>query len=195
MHREVTGEIGCKRRLSATAFGIQDDNLMRTVSLRGDVHRTGRVPPVQCQASDATAHYCVIRIPSTPKRSNANAEHSTEMWYCCRARKSDCSYFITVDGNTTRICAEQFACRLRSNRLSRYCDSVRKYTGRAPIEEQSNPADRCTEVLLQKLATHAARVLVPTLVPKNMSWCRSTPPSPLSGALKLALESSCRLLR
>ncbi len=45
MHREVTGEIGCKRRLSATAFGIQDDNLMRTVSLRGDVHRTGRVPP------------------------------------------------------------------------------------------------------------------------------------------------------
>ena len=45
MHGEVTGEIGCKRRLSATAFRIQDDNLMRTVSLRGDVHRTGRAPP------------------------------------------------------------------------------------------------------------------------------------------------------
>jgi len=44
MHRKVAGEIGCERRLSATAFGIQNDNLVRTVSLRGDVHRTGRVP-------------------------------------------------------------------------------------------------------------------------------------------------------
>jgi len=119
--------------------------------------------PVQCQASDATAHFCGIRMPSTPKRSNANAEHSTEMSYCCRVRKNDCSYFITVDGNTARICAEYFACRLRSNRLSRYCDGVRKCTGRAPIEEQSIPADCCTEVLLQKLAKHVARVLVPTL--------------------------------
>lgn len=118
-------------------------------------------PSVQCQPSDATAHFCGIRIPSTPKRSNANAEHSTEMWDCCRARKNNCSYFITVDGNTARISAELFNYRLRSNRLSRYCDSVRKCTGRAPIEEQSIPADCCTEVLLQKYATHVARVLLP----------------------------------
>ncbi len=36
---------------------------------------------------------------------------------------------------------------------------------------------------------------VPTLVPKNMSWCHSTLPWPLSGALKHALDSTCRLLR
>ncbi len=44
MIREVAGEISGQRRLAAATLGIQDDNLVRTVSLRGDVHSTGRVP-------------------------------------------------------------------------------------------------------------------------------------------------------